>query len=177
MALEDPNVMLENPSTSFPSSVSLNCSVPVAPVPRPIVVLAVFGAIVNVDVPERFAPISSASEVMESAFAPIAIEPLAPIDTVFAVMLVEPSTFDPPTAPLMATVAVPASIPTVLAELLSKLLIVPLNVILLFVVLNTVFLLIKTALLNVCVPTVVTFAVSITVVPPEPVKMLLLVTG
>ena len=119
VAVADPKVMLENPSNNFPSSVSVRCRVPVAEVPSPIVVLTVFGAIVKVDVPEILAPTSIALVVIESALAPITMVPLAPILTVFALRLVAPSTLLPPTAPLIAMVAVPASIPTVLAEVLS----------------------------------------------------------
>ena len=54
---------------------------------------------------------------------------------------------------------------------------VPLKVMLLFVVEKTVFCLINTELLNDWVPTVVMVGVSITVVPAEPVKKLVLVIG
>ena len=54
---------------------------------------------------------------------------------------------------------------------------VPLKVMLLLVVAKTVFCLINTALLNDCVPTVVTLGVSIMVVPPLPVRIVELVTG
>ena len=119
MAAEDPNVIVEKPSASLLSSVSLRCRSPVALVPKPIVLVAVFGAIVNVELPEIVAPISIEFVVIVSALAPMLKVPLAPVVTVLAVIEVAPKTLLPPTAPLIATVAVPALIPTVRADVLS----------------------------------------------------------
>ena len=102
VAVADPKVILENPSNNFPSSVSLSCKDPLAEVPKPIVVVAVFGAIVKVDVPEILAPTSIAFVVIESALAPMVIVPLAPMLTVFALRLVAPRKLLLPTAPLIA---------------------------------------------------------------------------
>ena len=148
VAVDEPKVIDENPLLNLPNSVSFKCRSPDALVPKPIEVVAVFGATVRVDVPVTDAPILNELVVMVNAFAPISMVPLLPVVTVPPLILVAPKTFDPPTAPLIATVAVPALIPTVLAELPSKLLIVPLKVILLSVVEKTVFCLINTALLN-----------------------------
>ena len=87
--------------------------------PKPIVVAAVFGAIVNVELPEMVAPISIEFVVIVSALEPILMVPLAPVVTVLAVIEVAPNTLLPPTAPLIATVAVPALISTVRADVLS----------------------------------------------------------
>ena len=102
-----------------PSSVSFKCKSPVAKVPKPIVVVVVLGAIVRADEPVIEAPTSRTFAVIVKALAPILIVPLAPILTVPPVILVAPNTFEPPTAPLIATVAVPALMPTVRAEVLS----------------------------------------------------------
>ena len=149
VAVAEPKLMDEKPFVRRPSSVSVKCRSPVASVPRPIVVVAVFGAIVSVEVPVIEAPISKLLVVIVKAFTPILIAPLAPMLTVPPVILVAPNTLDPPTTPLIATVAVPALIPTVLADVPSKLLIVPLKVMLLLVVEKTVFCLINTELLKV----------------------------
>ena len=177
VAVGEPKVIDENPSLNLLNSVSVKCKSPVAVVPKPIVVLAVLGAMVSVDVPDR-APLRLIESVfIESAFAPIAIEPLIPTETEAPVIVVAPNTLLAPTTPLIATAALPALIPTVLAELLSKLLTVPLNVMLLFVVEKTVFCLINTALLKDCVPVVVIVGVSMIVVPAVPVRKLVLVMG
>ena len=111
--------MMEKPSTNLLSSVSFRCNVPVALVPNPIVVVTVFGAIVKVELPDIEAPMSIELVVIVSAFALMAIVPLAPLIKVPPVMLVAPRTLFPPTAPLIVTVAVPALIPTVRADVLS----------------------------------------------------------
>ena len=79
---------------------------PVAPA-KPMVVDAVLGAIVSVFVPEILAPTLIASVVIESALAPIEMVPAAPLTNEPAVTEVVPSTFTPPTAPLMVVVAEP----------------------------------------------------------------------
>ena len=117
--MAEPKVIDEKPLVKRPNSVSFKCKSPVAKVPRPIVVVAVLGAIVRVDEPDILAPISKVLAVIVNALAPILMVPLAPIFTVPPEILVAPNTFDPPTAPLMATVAVPALMPTVRADVLS----------------------------------------------------------
>ena len=89
---------------------------PAAPSVKPIVVVDVLGAIVSVLVPEIAAPIANEFVVMLKLLAPIAILPAAPVVTVPPVMVVAPSRLLLPTAAFTATVAVPASMPNVLAE-------------------------------------------------------------
>ena len=177
VAVEEPKVIDENPLLNLPNSESVKCKSPGAVVPRPIVVVAVLGAKVSVDDPDRAPLRLIASAFIESALAPIEIEPLLPTETEAPVIVVAPNTLTPPTTPFMPTAALPALIPRVLAELLSKLLIVPLKVILLLAVENTVFCFINTELLKDCVPVVVMFGVSMMVVPAVPVRKLVLVKG
>ena len=115
-------------------------NVPVVALPKPMVVVAVFGAIVSVEAPEIAAPRLMASVLMVNALAPIAIEPAAPVVKAPAVMVVAPKTVVevPPTTPFIATVPLPALMESVLAVLLL-LFRVPLNVTLLSDVANVVF--------------------------------------
>ena len=94
-----------------------------------ITVVAVLGWIVKLPVPVIFAPIAIASVVTVRLLAPIVIVPAGPVLNEAAVIVVFPRTLIPPTAPLKATVELPGLIDTVRAELLSKLLTLPLKVI------------------------------------------------
>ena len=104
------------------------------------VVVAVFGAIVRVELPEIDAPRVIASVLIVNALAPIAIEPTAPVVKAPAVIVVAPKTVveAPPTTPFKVTVPLPALMESVLAVLLL-LFKVPLKVTLLSVVANVVF--------------------------------------
>ncbi|BEI37597.1 hypothetical protein PHIN7_13210 [Polynucleobacter sp. HIN7] len=93
---------------------------PVAPA-KPIVVVAVRGAIVKVLVPDIFAPILIASVVIDRALPSIRMLPLAPVTTEPAVIAVVLKIFVPPTAPFMLTVPEPASTVKVLAVLVALL--------------------------------------------------------
>ena len=125
VALDDPKVMLENPLLKKSNSASVKCKSPAAVVPKPMVVEAVFGAIVSVDEPEIAAPSVIASVLMVSALEPMAIVPEAPVVKAADVMVVAPNGFVPPTAPFMVTVPPPALMVrarAVLVELLRVLL-------------------------------------------------------
>ena len=141
---------------------------PVARLPKPMVVVTVFGAIVRVELPEIAAPIVIASVLIVKALAPIAIEPDAPVVKVPAVIVVAPKTVLelPPTTPFMATVPLPALMESVLAVLLL-LFNVPLNVTLLSDVANAVFAVRVTASLYNWVPVVVILAPMLVVPDTE----------
>ena len=95
-----PIVIAEKPSDKRPSSESSITKeqaeppheVEVIELPNPIVVVAVLGAMVRVELPEMAAPIVMASVLIVKAFAPMAIEPEEPVVKVPAVMLVVLST-------------------------------------------------------------------------------------
>ena len=132
--------MVEKPSLKKSSSLSVRCKSPEADVPKPMVLLAVLGAIVSVeepDMPDITAPSVIVSVLIVSALAPMVIVPAAPVVKAAAVIVVAPSTLVAPTAPFMVTVPAPALMVRARAVLVALLRVLP-KVTLLSVVLKLV---------------------------------------